>query len=132
MPPKLNLGPDQAAGPPQFVGIAMNGGVMRATLVGPIIGQREGPIITAELVRAIEAAGPVLRLLVLDLSDVAGMASMGLGMCIEVRNRAWERGAPTVLYGLNPDLVNLIHLVKVQRLYTLAHSDEELAGLMAA
>ena len=129
-----DIHPQQAetSGPPQFVEITMQAGVLTAGLIGPVIGQREGPIIADELIKQIEIAGSHLRLLVLDLSDVLGMSSMGLGMCIEVRNRAKAHHADTVLFGVNDELMGLIRMVKVDRLYHLANSDEELASLIAA
>ena len=126
--------PQQAetGGRPQFVEVTRQAGVLTAALVGPVIGQREGPIIADELIKRIEVAGSRLRLLVLDLSSVMGMTSMGLGMCIEVRNRAKAHRADTVLFGVNDELMGLIRMVKVDRLYRIAGSDEELASMIAA
>jgi anti-anti-sigma factor len=115
-----------------FVRIAYAGGVLVARLVGPSIGTREATIISRELNRALGTAGDGLRTLVLDMRGVQMMASMGLGMCIDARNRAGRSGAPTVVYGLCPELAELFRVMKVDRLYTIARNEAELSRALAA
>jgi anti-anti-sigma factor len=71
---------------------------------GPQIGQRESPIITDEVMPFFRQAGKTLKVLVLDLSDVTFMSSMGLGMCIAFRNQASAVGAKSVLFGVSAEL----------------------------
>lgn len=115
---------------PQFVKLESRGGVLRARFVGPVVGQREAPIISDEVSKAVDTAGKRLRFLVLDLSDVRALASMGLGTCIQVRNRAREYGATTVMFGVNDELRALIKMVKVDRLFKFAEKEDELARLV--
>jgi anti-anti-sigma factor len=108
------------------------GGVLMVRPAGPNLGQREAVILNAEITAILKQLGARLRLLLLDLTDVQAMASFGLGVCIELRNVAQTRHAPTVVYGLNNDLAALFRLMKVERLYTIVHSPKELAKALAA
>ncbi|MDY7109283.1 MAG: STAS domain-containing protein [Planctomycetota bacterium] len=115
-----------------FVRIAYAGGVLVARLVGPSIGTREATIISRELRGALDTAGDGLRTLVLDMRGVQMMASMGLGMCIDARNRASRSGARTIVYGLCPELGQLFRMMKVDRLYRIARNEAELSRALAA
>jgi anti-anti-sigma factor len=116
----------------QFLKLAYGDGVLVARLAGPSIGTREASIISRELNRALDTAGGGLRALVLDMRGVQMMASMGLGMCIDARNRAGRGGASTVVYGLCPELGQLFRMMKVDRLYRIAHNEAELSRALAA
>jgi anti-anti-sigma factor len=80
----------------------------------------------------IDGLGRRLRTLVIDLSDVQAMASFGLGVCIELRNGANTVGARTIMFGLNPEMAAMFRLMKVERLYTMVQSTDELARALAA
>ena len=108
------------------------GGVLMVRPAGPNMGQREAVILNSEIGSMITQLGSRLRLLLLDLSEVQSMASIGLGVCIELRNTAHARNAPTVVYGLCDDLAALFRLMKVERLYTIVRSPRELAKALAA
>jgi anti-anti-sigma factor len=114
-----------------FVTIRRRGSVVRATISGPRIGERESQIVAAEIHAAIEAAGGRMKHLVLDLADVRIMSSLGLGMCIDVRNAAKKRGADTVVIGLSHELADLFRMMKVDRLYAIVGSEEELQARVA-
>ncbi|MDZ4830672.1 MAG: STAS domain-containing protein [Phycisphaerae bacterium] len=97
---------------------------------GPQVGQRESPIITDEVNPFLKLAGKTLKMMVLDLSDVTFMSSMGLGMCIAFRNQAAANGAKSVLYGASKDLLQLLAMMKIEKLYTIAKSEDELRTLL--
>ena len=113
------------AGAPQLVAVEIQGNIVRATPAGPSLGQREAQIVGREITEAIEKMGRRLRALVLDLSSVKTMSSLGLGMCIDVRNTAHHLSAGTVVLGLNRDLRDLFRMMKVNRLYTIARNEKE-------
>jgi anti-anti-sigma factor len=115
-----------------FIKLVYAGGVLVARLAGPSIGTREASIISRELSTAVDTAGDGLRTLVLDMRGVQMMASMGLGMCIDARNRARRSGATTVVYGLCPELAQLFRMMKVDRLYRIARNESELSRALAA
>ncbi len=99
---------------------------------GPQIGQRESPIITDEVTPFLKQAGKTLKVLILDLTDVTFMSSMGLGMCIAFRNQANNVGAKAVLYGASAELLKLLAMMKIEKLYQIARSDDELKAALSA
>lgn len=107
-------------------------GVLTAKLAGPSIGQREVPIITDQVVGAIAHHGDAIRWLVLDMSDVTFINSMGLGMCIDFRNRIAKSGAKAALLGLNEPLLDLFKMVKVDRLFAILKDGSDAAKVMAS
>ncbi len=99
---------------------------------GPQIGQRESPIINDEVSPFFRTAGKGLKVLVLDLSDVTFMSSMGLGMCIAFRNTAHAVGAKSALYGVSSELLKLLAMMKIEKLYSIARTEAELKAILQA
>lgn len=115
-----------------FVAIEHRGDVLTIRPAGPRLGEREAGIIAAEIEVAIDRIKGRLRAIVLDLSDVHVMSSFGLGLCIGLRNSAKQAKASAVLVGLSGDLAELFKLMKVDRLYKIAGSRDELTRALAA
>lgn len=111
--------------------VAWTAPILTVKPVGPNIGQRETPIITEEVVPAIKEAGKGLGVLLLDLRDVTFMASMGLGMCIAFRNQAVANGAKAILFGASSDLLGVLTMMRIDKLYSIAKSEDELRKLIA-
>lgn len=122
----MELPPNRKKTP--LVEVSWDGPVVVIKPSGPNIGQRETPIIREDI-------SPYLKLkttkfLVLDLSGVAFMSSMGLGMCLEARNSAATVGAQPVLYGLNKDLRGLMNMMKMDKLYKIVDTHADLNMLI--
>jgi anti-anti-sigma factor len=122
----MELPPNRKKTP--LVEVAWDGPVVVIKPTGPNVGQRETPIIQEDI-------GPYLKLktikfMVLDLSAVAFMSSMGLSMCIGARNAAATSGAQPVLYGLNKDLRSLMSMMKMDKLYKLVDTQDDLNKLL--
>jgi anti-anti-sigma factor len=115
-----------------FVALSIRGGTLVARLTGPTVAEREAMIIAQSITGAIEAHRRRLRRFVLDLSDVRIMTSMGLGMCIDVRNRAVEQGAEAIMFGVRPQLGELMRMMRVDRLYMIIQDEAELSRMLAA
>lgn len=109
-----------------FVTVRRHGAMVRAAISGPRLGQRESQLIAREIHNAIEAAGQRMKHLVLDLTDVRTMSSLGLGMCIDVRNAARKKGADTLIIGLTQELGDLFRMMRVDRLYAIVEDEDEL------
>ena len=109
---------------PRDVRITMKGGELTASMLVSSIGQHEAPAISRAVVERVDLAGRGLRRLVLDLSAVDHLSSMGLGLCIDLRNRADRLGAVTELIGLSDDLLHLIQAVKVDRLFEMSSAQK--------
>ncbi len=121
---------DSAADRAMFVQLDERSGVLRARVVVPNIGQREATVIQDALADALDQASSSLRCLMLDLSSVSFMNSMGLGMCIDARNRASEKGAKAVIYGLNAELTGLFEMTKIDRLFKLVKDEVTLEKVL--
>ncbi len=114
-----------------FANVTAKDGVLTVRLAGPSIGQREVPIITDLVAPAIEQLGKAMKWLVLDMSQVTFVNSMGLGMCIDFRNRAVKAGGKAALLGMNQQLTDLFKMVKIEKLYSIAKDGVELGKLTA-
>jgi anti-anti-sigma regulatory factor len=102
-------------------------------VLAPTVGQRETPIIAAEAAEAMESLGESSRgrCFVLDLSEVRTLTSMGLGLCVDLKNRADRCTMRPVLFGVRKNLRELLHLMRVDRLYTAADDAASLDRLLA-
>lgn len=115
-----------STGRPQYVHLDFREGILTVRPVGPGITQREAPIITDDARRAMGECGQALRVLVIDLNDVMTMSSMGLAMCIDLRHQAQRAGAKTVLYGMRAEIARLFRMMRLDRLYKIARTTNEL------
>jgi anti-anti-sigma regulatory factor len=111
----------------RFVALTTAGGVLTATFTGPAIGRDEAPAIASTAIGALQRAGSRLQFLVLDFSRVTFINSAGLGMCIELRNRANAQGAASLATGLNDDLTTVFNAMKIDRLIEVVDGGDELA-----
>ncbi len=109
-----------------LVEIDWNGTVLILRLAGPNIGQRESPIITEEFAPYFKKHGKGIKHMVLDMTTVNFMSSMGLGMCIACRNLAAAQGASSILFGMNKELQALMAMMKIEKMYKIAKTHDEL------
>jgi len=108
-------------------------GHLIARVLTPNVGQREVAIVTSEIGDAItelqsESKG---RAMVLDLSDVRMLSSMGLGMCVDLKNQADRAKMRPLLFGANATLLELLKLMRVDRLYTVVADQSALDRQLA-
>lgn len=115
--------------PRHLVTIKRQDELLRATFTGPTISEEEARIIDDDLTAAIRLAGRSVKTVVLDLSEVMSLSSIGLGMCIDVRNNAEQQGMKTILIGLNRELRDLFSVMRINRLFMHAHDEDELRKL---
>ena len=120
--------PDQHSS--SLVSITRQGGTLLVKPVGPSIGQREAPIIQEEVKPYLDAMGKDLKYLVLDMSTTTFMSSMGLGMCIAFRNTAAAAKADSILFGLSKELLGLLSMMKIEKLYKIAKDQAHLDKLL--
>jgi len=93
------------------------------------IGPREAAAIALEISRALEGATKG-KCLVIDLSRTMSLSSMGLGLCVDIRNRAVDAGLRPVLAGMNVQLTDLVRMMRVDRLFTITSSTVDLERLL--
>ena len=79
------------AGRAQYVACKQYSKAVLARVTTPSIGQHEAPIVATEILAAVANAPGRCKWLVLDLSAVSVLSSMGLGMCLVMPQAAAER-----------------------------------------
>jgi anti-anti-sigma regulatory factor len=115
----------------QFVVIERYPRGVYARIVCPSIGQREAPIIAGEISDAIaNAAMPRGGALVLDLSNVVMVTSIGLGTCVDIRRQAEGARLKPYLFGTNRQLLDILRMMKIDRQYTIVHGKDELGAIL--
>jgi anti-anti-sigma factor len=118
--------PLTAGASPPVAEVTSAGGVVTARIRVDSLEEQPAAVILKQTRDAMAALGGGLRGVVLDLGGVSFINSSGLAACIEVRNFAAEHGARTVVYRPQEQVSLLFRMMRVDRLYTFAHSDEEL------
>ena len=121
----MELPPNRKKTP--LVEVAWDDPVVEIKFEGPNIGQRETPIIQEDISPYLKLK--TIKFLVMDLSSVSFMSSMGLSMFIGARNAAAAVGAQPVLYGLNKDLKSLMAMMKMDKLFKVVDSQADLSKL---
>ena len=114
----------------QYVAFKQGPKALLIRVVAPSVGQHEAPIIASEVHDVLENVPKRCQWVVLDLSGVSVLSSMGLGLCLDIRKRARKSGMKTILFGLNSHLRGLFQMMKVERLYKVVHSKDDLKKLI--
>jgi anti-anti-sigma factor len=115
-----------------LVEVTFDGGVVTVRIVASSVEERAGHAILTRTQDAMNQVGAGLTDIILDFGDVEFINSSGLGACFELRNDAAGRGAQVILYRPTETVLQLFMLVKVESLFTIAHSSEVLRSLMAS
>ncbi|MHC4129757.1 MAG: STAS domain-containing protein [Planctomycetota bacterium] len=116
---------------PHAVEIKAEGDMMAAKIVGPVIEANRAQIILDDVGQALEKAGSGLRFMVLDFAEVTFINSTGIGICIQLGNRAKAQGALPILYRLTKDVTEIFTRCRVDAVYTIVQTQDELAKLLA-
>lgn len=115
----------------QFVVIERYARGIYARIVCPSIGQREAPIIAGEISDAIaNTSMPRGGALVLDLSNVVTVTSIGLGTCVDIRRQSEGARLKPYLFGTNRQLLDILRMMKIDRQYTIVHGKDELGAIL--
>ena len=115
-----------ASGTSMFVNFERRDAVLIGHVVGPNIGQREAGIITEAFEGAMETISGI-NILQVDLSDIAFMNSMGIGMLVDLRNRTSARRLTLILSDVKPELEQLLKMVRLDKLFTICTNEKQLA-----
>ena len=111
--------------PQDLVEITHPGGHLVARVLAPSVGQSEAPLLRDAVVSRYGevAAG---KALVIDLSQVSLVSSLGLGTIVDLRNTAEKAGLRPCVFGLNRHLLELFQLMRIERLFTILRSQQDL------
>lgn len=112
------------------VEIEVRNGHLVALVTVQVVGQNEAQLAHDAICRALTGFEGKGRCFVLDLTRVVMLSSLGLGMCVDTRHRAIERGMKPILCGLHEPLLDLLRMMKVDRLFTVVHGEAELSRLI--
>jgi len=112
-----------------FVTFSVKNKHMIARLDAVSIGPREAALIATEVSRMLTSSTKG-KCLVIDLSRTNSLSSMGLGLCVDMRNRAVDAGLRPVLAGMNIQLTDLVRMMRVDRLFTITSSSNDLERLL--
>lgn len=93
------------------------------------IGAKEAVSIVTEVAKALDGATRGKKF-VIDLSRTNSLSSMGLGLCVDLRNRANDAGLRPILTGMNVQLAELFHMMRVDRLFSIVSSGGELERML--
>ncbi|MDA0802464.1 MAG: STAS domain-containing protein [Planctomycetota bacterium] len=110
--------------------ISWNGATLRIAPRGPHVGQKEAPVLANEVEPYFKEIGKGLRHVVLELSSVQFMSSMGLGFLINCRTAANNAGATPIVVGANKELKGLLSMMKIDKFFKFAADESELKGLL--
>jgi anti-anti-sigma factor len=122
---------DATNSPEQLVQFEFQRQTLTIRFTAPVLGHRESPAVAGAIFRELVEHECVVKNVVLDLQEVCGMSSMGLGLCVEIRNQAAQAGARCVLFGLCHHLRDMFRMMRIERLYTIADTAAELAAAAA-
>ena len=106
-----------------FVDVSFSNGTMKACIVGPRIGEREASVIAIAINGKLKEKGSKVNKLILDFTDIQFISSLGLGMCIDVRNTAEQCNATTSIVGLTSHLKELFEMMRLDRLFQIEASE---------
>jgi len=96
-----------------FVKLGPFGSVVVADVTCEKVGGREAPIIHQEL---LEAAEQSRWRIVVDLSVVTLLSSMGLGGLVTLNKQCREHGGALVICGLTPEIAGLLKLTRLDKM----------------
>lgn len=100
-------------------------------VVGPgTIGPRESAAMLAGTTKVLADRLPGLRHLVLDLGKARSMSAIGLALCVDLRNRAAAAGLSPVLAGASGEVMDVLRMMKVERLFNAVRSERDLKQLI--
>lgn len=111
-----------------FVDVSFCNGTLNASIAGPRIGEREASIVANAVNAKINEFGNKVTSLVLDFTDVRFVSSLGLGMCIDVRNTAENYDAGTAIVGLTNHLKELFEMMRLDRLFKIQSANPPISA----
>lgn len=99
-----------------FIKAEAAGKAVNLTILSAQVGDREAQIITSEIEAAAQAANWRVAI---DMSQVAFLASAGLGVLVSAHNAAKEAKGKLAVYNLAPSLLDMLKLTHLDKLFTI-------------
>jgi anti-anti-sigma factor len=115
-----------------FVQVTSDGGVVTVRIVASSVEENAAQAMLMRTQEAMDQVGGGLTDVVLDFGGVDFINSSGLGVCFELHNDVAGRGARIILYQPTAAVMQLFMMVKVESLFTIVHTNEELQSLVVS
>jgi anti-anti-sigma factor len=115
-----------------FVQVTSDGGVVTVRIVASSVEENAAQAMLMRTQEAMDQVGGGLTDVVLDFGGVDFINSSGLGACFELHNDVAGRGARIILYQPTAAVMQLFMMVKVESLFTIVHTNEELQSLVVS
>ena len=121
---------EHASGKQLFADLTVDRGVLTARLVGPTLGQREGPVVADMIGNSLESSDGPIGFVVLDCSDIGYINSAGLGACVTIHTQAKTHKAVVVLHALKPELRDIFKLTKLDKIFKITEDSKRLEKIL--
>jgi len=83
--------------------------------------EREATILTNEIAQAAAAHG---HRVAIDVSEIVFLASAGIGTFVTIDRACRENNGKMTLFGLRPEILEILKVTRLHKLFTLARSEE--------
>ncbi|MEZ6243140.1 MAG: STAS domain-containing protein [Phycisphaerales bacterium] len=103
-------------------------GYAAATVKTERIAEREGPILVTELSQAAKSRD---HRIILDLAEVYLISSAGIGSLVQLHRACAADNGKLVLFGLNRELLELLRIARLDRMFNIAKSREDAVEAVA-
>ena len=113
-----------------FAQMNVERGALVVHIVGPTFGEREGPIIQKMIEDRLDEEETELAFVVLNFADVGFMNSSGLGACVMIHRIATAQKKKVVPYALSDELLKVIKMTQMDKLFKLAEDEKKLAKIL--
>ena len=100
-----------------FLSTASEKGALVARIECNCIGQRETTVLQGELLATAERGH---WRLVIDMTEVTILTSVGIGMFITLHKKCRENKGRLALYGLRPEILDLLKLTRLDKLLQIS------------
>lgn len=103
-------------------------GYAAATVKTERIAEREGPILVTELSQAAKSRD---HRIILDLAEVYLISSAGIGSLVQLHRACAADNGKLVLFGLNRELLELLRIGRLDRMFNIAKLREDAVEAVA-
>jgi len=125
--------PEHEPTPEECAELHVRGAALVVQILTPNVGSREGIVIARSVSDKLREVADMVRVVVLDFSEVDYVDSGGLGSVVTIRNEAKAiNDATAVIFGLRDDLLDLLKLVKLDRVFKIIKSVDELTSVISS
>ncbi|MEM7754579.1 MAG: STAS domain-containing protein [Planctomycetota bacterium] len=101
--------------------------LVRGVVVGEVmcdqVTEREAKFLLDEIAQATEHGGSAK--VVVDMKNVANLASAGIGTLVQTHKRLKGNGGGLAIFGLNDDLDQVMKLTRMDKLFCIAATRED-------